>query len=160
MSDATKERRAPRAIIGGFGIAAVVLGAVALDHKADQIITPAEDVRVIDGDTFYLNNESIRLNGIDTKEKPASLDLPCRRGVCAESEGEWDLARLNLAYALTFGDLRLERIKLDRYGRTIAQVSAGTLDVSCYMLRTGNARYMPQWDEGGRTKAKCPTLAQ
>jgi micrococcal nuclease len=141
-----------RMIIGLLGIGAIVSTTAILAQKDP---TTVDDLRVIDGDSFVLNGERVRLNGVDTAEAPGH----CRPGrKCVE--GDWELARLNLAYALTFGDLTVERLKLDRYGRTVAQVSAGTLDVSCYMLRTGNAVYKRQWDEGARTRNACPELAR
>jgi micrococcal nuclease len=141
-----------RMIIGLLGIGAIV-STTAILAKKDP--TTVDDLRVIDGDSFVLNGERVRLNGVDTAEAPGH----CRPGrKCVE--GDWELARFNLAYALRFGELDIERVKTDRYGRTVAQVRAGTLDVSCYMLRSGNAVYKRQWDEGRRTKTACPELAR
>jgi micrococcal nuclease len=154
IPDPRQARRARRVLVGAAGLVAIVVCASIYDPKpkADGV----EVARVIDGDTFELEGgERVRLNGVDTVEAPGH----CRPGrKCVE--GNWELARFNLAYALRFGDLDIERVKTDRYGRTVAQVRAGTLDVSCYMLRSGNAAYVERWDEGLRTKTACPELAR
>lgn len=155
IPDPRQARRARRVVIGALGLAAVV-GLSLCNRPLDSASDKPEVVRVIDGDTFELEGgERVRLNGVDTAEAPGH----CRPGrKCVE--GDWELARFNLAYALRFGELDIERVKTDRYGRTVAQVRAGTLDVSCYMLRSGNTAYVERWDEGRRTKTACPELAK
>ncbi|GAM00540.1 thermonuclease family protein [Sphingomonas parapaucimobilis] len=98
----------------------------------------------IDGDTLRCGRERIRLIGIDAPEMPGH----CRPGrLCAV--GDPFASRDSLANAL-FAPIVIERVGRDRYGRTLAFVSAGGEDLSCVQLRRGQARYRPDWDVGNR----------
>lgn len=69
---------------------------------------------VVDGDTFWLNGEKIRISNIDAPEVEARCDRERR------------LARnatLQLAALLRNRPVRLDRVGTDRFGRTLAQVS-------------------------------------
>lgn len=58
------------------------------------------------------------------------------------------------------GDLRIERVGEDRYGRTLAMVTGARGDLSCWQLERGQAIYKPQWDNGYRVNARCGAVAQ
>jgi micrococcal nuclease len=124
-----------------------VTDVVKLDH--------AERFKVVDGDTLVGfgimgDRTRYRLNGIDAPEMPGH----CRRGRnCVV--GDPDLSRASLDVALDKGQVEIERIKQDRYGRWIAQVRAGGIDLSCWQIEQRQALYMPRWDEGGRTRRAC-----
>jgi len=110
---------------------------------------------VTDGDTIRCRDERIRLLGIDAPE----LAGHCRRGrVCAP--GDSQASKRNLQEMLAGSPLAIERIGRDRYGRTLATVSAGSVDLSCAQLRAGQAIYKPRWDNGGRVRAICPGVAR
>lgn len=136
------ERRARRVIV-----AIAVLGTLAAIAMAGQLNKTDQQAMqdaayTIDGDTLEIDGERIRLNGIDAPEMRNSP-------YGAE-------ARVELAWVLTQGEVTFERIKQDRYGRTVAQAWVGLEDLSCHMLRTGHAVYVRKWDEGGRTRKTCP----
>jgi micrococcal nuclease len=111
--------------------------------------------RVIDGDTIRCGSERVRLLGIDAPEMPGH----CRRGrVCAE--GDPLASKRSLVRAAGRGPLRIEPVATDRYGRTVAVVRAGGLNLSCWQLRRGGAIYKPAWDNGRRVGTECPRLRQ
>lgn len=62
----------------------------------------------------------------------------------------------NLRRLISKGPVRIDRIAKDRYGRTIAVVYAGGLDLSCAQLRGGYAIYRKDWDNGRRIGRNCP----
>ncbi|MDE0878543.1 MAG: thermonuclease family protein [Sphingomonas bacterium] len=113
---------------------------------------------VTDGDTIRCaparagqKAERIRLLGIDAPE----LRGHCRRGrICAP--GDPISSKASLVTAMRRGSLSIQRVGTDRYGRTLAMVSAGGTDLSCWQLARRQAIYKPRWDDGGRVKARCP----
>ncbi len=126
-------------------IFAAAASAVAGSHHSKREIASC---RVIDGDTLNCAGERIRLNGIDAPEMPGH----CRRGRRCVA-GDPIASRDNLARLISRGPLQIDRLKQDRYGRTVAQVWVDGLDVSC--LQLDHAEYVARWDEGGRTAAAC-----
>jgi endonuclease YncB( thermonuclease family) len=46
-------------------------------------------------------------------------------------------------------------VKRDRYGRAVAVVIAGSLNLSCWQIRQGQAQYVAKWDDGGRIGRAC-----
>ncbi|WP_404337806.1 thermonuclease family protein [Sphingomonas sp. MMS12-HWE2-04] len=113
---------------------------------------PIADCRVIDGDTLRCGEERIRLLGIDAPELPGH----CRQGRRCVS-GDGTASKLKLGQALV-GQVRVERLALDRYGRTIGLVSGGKGDLSCWQLRHRQAIYRGDWDNGKRVEKICPAL--
>jgi micrococcal nuclease len=51
--------------------------------------------------------------------------------------------------------MRVEPVTHDRYGRTVAEVWARGVELSCYQLRAGVARYIVKYDNGGRIARAC-----
>jgi micrococcal nuclease len=99
----------------------------------------------IDGDTLVcrvgLDRIHLRLNGIDAPELPGH----CRKGRdCAP--GDPYAAKANLARLIDGKTVTWIDLGRDRYGRTIAQASAGGVDLQCAQLRGGFAIYKPKWD--------------
>ena len=81
--------------------------------------------RVIDGDSLELaSGEQVRLFGIDSPES----DQPYADG-----------ARAELARLVQGKTVRLEVRDHDRYGRTVARVFAGDVDVNLALVREGAA---------------------
>ena len=129
---------------GVIGLAILAAGAAYAGHRSNH---PGL-CRAIDGDTIICGGDRIRLNGIDAPEMPGH----CRRGrICVA--GDPYASRDNLVRLLRRGDIEIIPLKTDRYGRTVAQVTAGGLDLSCAQL--DYAEYVSRWDEGGRTAAAC-----
>ncbi|WP_247718166.1 thermonuclease family protein [Qipengyuania proteolytica] len=108
-----------------------------------------------DGDTIRCGDERIRLLGIDAPEKLGS----CRKGrVCAP--GDPVASTQSLRAAMEKGPLWIIRIGRDRYGRTLALVRAGKIDLSCHQLATGNAIYKPKWDNQKAVARTCPDVVR
>jgi endonuclease YncB( thermonuclease family) len=91
----------------------------------------------------------VRLLGIDAPE----LHACPRYRQCAPGDGK--ASRASLRLAIQSGPVRLLPVTLDRYGRTVAVVAAGNVNLSCWQLREGQAIYKPQWDNGGRIANLC-----
>ncbi|MEK9211360.1 thermonuclease family protein [Sphingomonas sp. 2378] len=109
-----------------------------------QAIEARGRCRAVDGDTLRCGRERIRLIGIDAPEMPGHC-RPGRRCVA----GDPVASRSSLQRALV-APIAIKRVGRDRYGRTLAFVSAGGEDLSCGQLRRGQARYRSDWDVGGR----------
>lgn len=102
----------------------------------------AQDIRVIDGDTFDMYGEVIRLWGIDAPE----LDQPCeaRPGLIGEIG---HLSSVSLGVVLRFTD-RCEPLG-QSYGRTIARyVLMDGTDAGEIMVERGLAFDYAQFSEG------------
>jgi len=113
---------------------------------------------VIDGDSIRCSNVGeIRLLGIDTPDYRGSP--PCRGHygdhVCDDQKAE--TAKLSLIQIVRSNRnaVRIEAVTHDRYGRTVAEVWAGYVELSCYQLRAGVARYIVKYDNGGRVARAC-----
>jgi endonuclease YncB( thermonuclease family) len=111
---------------------------------------PSPTCRVVDGDTIRCGSNLIRLLGIDAPE----MGGRCRRGRrCAP--GDPIASKASLARAMRLGPIRIIPVTRDRYRRTVALVSAGGVDLSCWQLRRGQAIYKPTWDDGARVRTTC-----
>jgi micrococcal nuclease len=107
--------------------------------------------KVTDGDTLRCRGERIRLLAIDAPEMPGH----CRPGrLCVP--GDPYASGRSLSTALS-GKMKIARYGEDDYGRTLAAVTGPKGDLSCYQLRTGNARYRSAWDDDARIARTCPT---
>lgn len=91
---------------------------------------------VVDGDTFWLGGEKLRLAAIDAPE----MGKPKCGGPARQAKA----ARDYLRGLLDGAELAIRREGRDRYGRTLASVSAGGVDVGAALLAAGLARpYVP-----------------
>lgn len=97
-----------------------------------------DPIRVVDGDTFRIGDERIRLIGIDTAE----LDCRCARECTLARKAQARLREL-----LASGYVTIERKGRDRYRRTLAIVRVGGRDVGTMLTEEGLARQY-----SGRTK--------
>jgi micrococcal nuclease len=89
-----------------------------------QTVTPGS-IHVHDGDTFYVGPEAIRLRGIDTPE----LGQP---GAAAATQ--------RLIALLHSGPVTIVRRAEDAYGRIVADVYVGGVDVARTLLAEGYAK--------------------
>lgn len=103
---------------------------------------PARLLRVLDGDTIRVEirlwfrqalTEDVRLLGIDAPE------LGKKAGCPAEAEAA-ERARVRLAELLGGGQIELWNVRREKYGRALAKVTAGGVDVGAEMVRAGLAR--------------------
>ncbi|MGX7896914.1 thermonuclease family protein [Tsuneonella sp. HG222] len=110
---------------------------------------------VTDGDTLRCGEERVRLLGIDAPETAGH----CRPGrQCAP--GDPTAATNSLRAAIAGQDLTIQRIGKDRYGRTLAIVRAGGVNLSCRQLAGGSAIYVRRWDTKQAVARDCSDLAR
>lgn len=109
----------------------------------------------VDGDTLRCGRERIRLLGIDAPELPGHCQEDRR---CAP--GNPYASTNSLRTAMRLGRIVIQRISVDRYGRTLALVRAGNTDLSCFQLTRGKAIYKPYWDDDGRLARICPAARE
>ncbi|PWK56562.1 thermonuclease family protein [Silicimonas algicola] len=94
---------------------------------------------VVDGDTFWLNGEKIRVQGYDTPETTTNI--------CG-GQREVELGRTaadRLMQLLNQGNVSMRRTGKDRYGRTLAIVHVDGRDVGAILMAEGLAR---RWPDG------------
>ena len=109
------------------------------------------EVRVIDGDTFVIDGEKIRVIGVDTmeyhhKQKKWVMErLRVSNISCLNYYGEQ--AYIFARNTLLSMNLSVERVKQDRYGRTLAYVTlcnvSGCYDYGELLLQQGLAIVYP-----------------
>ena len=139
-----------------FVYAALLILPLATSCQAQTQIPPDEPLAkctIVDGDTLRCNGERVRLLAIDAPELPGH----CRTGRdCAPGDpvASTERLRAGLGTAMT-----IRRVGQDRYGRTLALVRSGGVDLSCRQLAAHAAIYKPNWDNGGRVMARCPEAA-
>lgn len=158
----TRRRRSPiaKVMAAAVGVGLAIGAAPAIfpskpsASAATSITTYGETIsgcRVTDGDTIRCGDERIRLLAIDAPEMPGH----CRRGrICAP--GDPYASTESLRSALT-GDLTIDRVGEDHYGRTLARVAGDKGDLSCWQLERGHAIYKADWDNGLRVARTCPS---
>jgi endonuclease YncB( thermonuclease family) len=104
---------------------------------------------VVDGDTLRCGPERIRLLGIDAPE----IESCPRWRVCAPGDGQ--TSKRSLMASLKFGPVRYQPVTMDRYGRQLAVVWAGGVNLSCWQLQKDQAIYKPKWDNGHVIARSC-----
>lgn len=102
---------------------------------------PRDDC-VVDGDTFWLAGEKIRIADIDAPE--------ISRPKCAEERAKGERATRRLLVLLNSGPFELHRRGEDRYGRTLAVVVNDRGSVGDQLVSEGLAR---TWT--GRRESWC-----
>ncbi len=111
---------------------------------------PVGPCRVTDGDTIRCGSERIRLLAIDAPELPGH----CRPGrVCAPGDPYASTASLEAAMT---GELTINRVGTDHYGRTLARVAGSKGDLSCWQLERDQVIYKANWDNGLQIARTCP----
>jgi len=96
---------------------------------------------VVDGDTFWLKGEKIRVQGYDTPETTTNIcggNREVRLGHKATDR---------LTQLLNSGGVSLQRNGKDRYGRTLADVYVDGVDVGDTLIAEGLARSWPDGRE-------------
>jgi endonuclease YncB( thermonuclease family) len=95
----------------------------------------AQTIYVKDGDTIYLNGQSVRLEGIDAPEKaqrctgPKGQEFKC--GLAAKRQ---------LIEIVGQGPVQCQPSGFDLYGRTLAHCKAGNTELNSEMVARGYAR--------------------
>lgn len=116
------------------GERSVIRGSASLrGTTGDQVRPLRSTLVVIEGDTFLLAGERIRLDGIDAPDlRHARCDGERERGVAARERLERLLSAAN-------GRPRVRRTGTDVYGFTLARVTADGRDVGETLLAEGHA---------------------
>lgn len=105
--------------------------------------------RVVDGDTFSIGAERVRLWGVDAPEG---------RQVCQNAQGQGyacgDVARDQLVGLIGGRAVRCEVRDRDPYGRAVARCLAGATDLGEAMVRSGWAVDYVQFSRGAYASAE------
>ncbi|MGA1024406.1 MAG: thermonuclease family protein [Aquiluna sp.] len=87
-------------------------------------------LRVIDGDTFEVNGEKIRIRGVDTPEIKSKTEIERRAAQAAKEELE---RLLGSGYSIN-------RIGRDKYGRTVGEVYNRTGEIAEQLIEAGKGK--------------------
>ncbi len=96
---------------------------------------------VVDGDTIWLKGEKIRLMGYDTPETTTAFCGGDREKQLGYKATE------RLQELLTNNNFTVQRDGTDRYGRTLAVIQVGNINVGNILVKEGLARYWPDGEE-------------
>lgn len=119
-----------------------------LPHGVGAVVS-CPGVYVVDGDTLRCGRDRIRLLGIDAPE----VERCPRWRVCAPGDGQ--ASKRSLIAAVRSGSVSYHPITHDHYGRTVAIVRAGSVNLSCWQLEHEQAIYKPNWDTGHFVRREC-----
>lgn len=132
-----------RAVIAVAAIALLIVpmladGALAVARPISVGTAKCRILQVVDGDTVNLwcdktGFEKARLVGFDT---PELFSPKCAAEAIAAQNAKWALR----ATLLSGKSLRMERGKLDRYGRRLVTIRVNGAALSDLMIKSGNAR--------------------
>lgn len=95
----------------------------------------------IDGDTISIDGERIRVMGVDAPET--------FQAKCADERAAGLRAKAFTAAALARGPVRLDRGRLDKYGRRLAIVWIGERDLAAMLIEAGLGREYHGKKRGG-----------
>lgn len=118
-------------MIGSFLTTCIFV--VMLGYLSASVSADIRPYRVIDGDTFEVGGERVRIRGMDTPEIKAKN--PRERELAQIAKTELD--------RLLLTGYEIKRTGKDKYGRTVAEVFIGGRDISEIMVERGLARAYP-----------------
>ena len=116
---------------------------------ARHMIVHCPGAYVVDGDTLRCGRTRIRLLGIDAPE----IESCPRWRICVAGDGQ--ASKRSVIDAVRRGPVRYQSITVDRFGRQVAVVWAGGVNLSCWQLQNGQAVYKPKWDNGRLIAREC-----
>jgi len=93
----------------------------------------SQELKIVDGDTIYLNGEKIRFTGIDTPELKQTCIKDDAKDSCGITAKQILIDKI--------GDNTVECISegKDQYKRTLAECFVNNESLSCYLVRSGYA---------------------
>ena len=91
------------------------------------------EIKIIDGDTIYLNHEKIRFTGIDTPELQQTCNKDNQIIYCGIK------ARQLLIYKIGKNKVHCVREGKDQYKRTLAECFINDISLSKFLVREGYA---------------------
>lgn len=100
----------------------------------------AHVLRVIDGDSLLVEIKLWFGQTVIEHVRIAGIDAPEMKGRCASEIEAARGARQYLAGLVGGRDVELRDVRREKYGRALARVAAGGVDVSTQMIDTGQAR--------------------
>lgn len=142
--------------LGALGMGAILIGASALVASrqdmapaVDRIMSLAEPIVAIDGDTLHRGKMSMRLLGFDAPETS--------RAKCPEELALGLKAKDRLQALIDAGDWEFVRSRThrDKYGRDLVMMKSGGRNVAQIMIEEGLAREY----HGGRRQGWCAKTA-
>lgn len=98
----------------------------------NQVTVTPGTADIIDGDSFRLGKDEIRLNGIDAPEYRQT----CRN----ENDRDWTCGRAAadaLRRLVSGREVACKGLDADRYGRLVSRCTAGGLELNAEMVRLG-----------------------
>jgi micrococcal nuclease len=113
------------------GLTALLLAAALPAAAMDFCSGPKRVTCVVDGDTFWLNGEKVRIMDIDAPEMG---------GACLDERQKSAAAAARLAELLSSGDIELQRQGKDFHKRTLAIVLVGGQNVGSVLIAENLAR--------------------
>jgi len=93
-------------------------------EKSSKYLINSE-IKVVDGDTFYYKNKMYRISGIDTPEK---------------GQYNCEQAKIRLETLLKYGNVEIEEITKDEYGRNVVKVWVNGENISDILKREGSQK--------------------
>lgn len=97
---------------------------------------------VHDGDTIRCGSERVRIANVDAPELADSPKCRDARASYAWCDFEAGIrSRDALRAFLSRGQVSIERIGVDRYGRTLASISVNGQDAGAYLVSQGLAKW-------------------
>jgi len=128
--------RASRPVIRGALILACLAGLFIFESGTFNLAAPDLTCRapsITDGDTFRCDGERVRLTSIDAPEMPGH----CRPGRRCTSGNPFSAS--SYLRSITRGTVECRVLEYDHYGRAIGRCRSQGRDLSCAMVRSGNA---------------------
>lgn len=104
-------------------------------------------IRVVDGDTVHIQQEKIRILGIDAPEL---------KGACPKESQKALEAKQRLSQILNGSNIIIKRENRDKYGRTLATLTVENVDVGDILMREGLARKWEKKWRPGLNDIWCP----
>ena len=110
--------------------------------------------RVIDGDTFFINNPKPPADLLQKNHRVAGIDTPESFKQFAKCKKEIELGNKAKEFVSNFikGGVEIVYIELDKYGRYLVNVDKNGINLADELVRNGLAVY---YDGGAKTKDWC-----
>ena len=119
-------RRHAAIILGGLiALYLIIFAALSVANAAEPLIV------AVDGDTIHVDDERIRIVGLDAPETYQAR--------CESERQRGHRATAHLRRLLAGGTITIRGQGRDRYGRTLARVFVDGRDVAGLMIRAGHA---------------------
>lgn len=134
-----RKRRMALALVAAAALFGLVAGLWVRSALAETV--DGHGIVIVDGDTFAIGSERVRLENIDA---PESFRSRCEAELVAGLKAKERLAEL-----LRAGPVEIIRSGEDRYRRTLARVRAGGRDVGEVLVRE---RLALPWQDGAAAR--------